>query len=352
MPNNKKKKAKASSDNTKAKNSKSSSATSYQDATYTRQLAYYNKIRGDYGAEETRKRGDISKYYGSEANPGTKEKVTKTTVVKKKNELTDKEKARISAMKKRIDSMKKGKDRKDLKSKLKTYKSNSTRAGYNPFTKDEKKRYEAYSKVNPEYAERYKRNSTADKTEKKTENVYDTKTVKQEIKKKVYDKKKMSDAQKRRYQKLVAKGDPNKAGKKARKFKNKSTRGDLLGTIGTGKFKNVVKRSQRYRTVGKRNATEGLYQRQLRETRSKDLNDIKDDYAARGVLRSGMYAGKTADYDKEFGKQLGELNSKKKSSYSQLSSERRTFNREQELQKEQARLEAIRRRAARTGSFL
>lgn len=98
-------------------------------------------------------------------------------------------------------------------------------------------------------------------------------------------------------------------------------------------------------------ATEGLYQKELREQRTRDLSDIADDYAARGIIRSGLYAQKRGDYEKEFGKQLAETNRQKSKQYADIAAERRQFEREQELQKEQARLEAIRRRAARTGEL-
>jgi len=98
--------------------------------------------------------------------------------------------------------------------------------------------------------------------------------------------------------------------------------------------------------------TEGLYQRELREQRLKDLQDILDDYASRGILRSGLYAQKRGDYETEFGKQLSETNRQRLKQYGDLAAEARQFAREQELQREQARLDAIRRRAAETGQLV
>lgn len=98
--------------------------------------------------------------------------------------------------------------------------------------------------------------------------------------------------------------------------------------------------------------TEGLYQRELREQRTKDTSDISSDYAARGLIHSGLYAKKRGDYETEFGKQLAEINRQRSKQYSDISSERTAFQREQELQRENARLEAIRRRAAKTGDIL
>jgi hypothetical protein len=98
--------------------------------------------------------------------------------------------------------------------------------------------------------------------------------------------------------------------------------------------------------------TEGLFQQDLRTTANKDLGNIKDDFASRGVLHSGLFAQKNADYQTEFEKQLGEINRKKTQSYGDLQAQLLQFEREQQLQISQAKLEAARRAAAQTGSFL
>lgn len=111
-------------------------------------------------------------------------------------------------------------------------------------------------------------------------------------------------------------------------------------------------RVKQYITEKGLDPTEGLYQRELREQRTKDKQDIQSDYGARGLIHSGLYAKKQSDYETEFGKQLAELNRQRSKQYSDIAAEHLAFLREQELQKENARLEAIRRRAAKTGSFL
>lgn len=99
-------------------------------------------------------------------------------------------------------------------------------------------------------------------------------------------------------------------------------------------------------------ATEGVYQKELREQRSKDTVDIADDYAARGMIHSGLYAQKRGDYEKEFGKQMTEQGRQKSKQYGDLASSRTSFNRQQELEREQAKQDAIRRRAQKAGNFL
>lgn len=199
---------------------------SYADSTYEKQIAYYNKLKADFAAQQTRQRGEVGAYYGTEAT------ANKTKYLKDK----------------------KGKQLYDYK-----------RLGF-------------------KYA---------------------------------WQKKKVN-----------------------------------------GKWKNVKYAKPTYQKTARKQvtkgkaATEGVYQKELRESRTRDTRDIQDDYAARGMIHSGLYAQKRGDYETEFGKQMTEQSRQKSKQYSQLGEENRSFGREQELQREQARLEAIRRRAAKTGQFL
>lgn len=118
----------------------------------------------------------------------------------------------------------------------------------------------------------------------------------------------------------------------------------------TVKYKTTITKGKLLRAAtAATKASEGLYHKELAEARLKDKSDITDDYAARGVLRSGLYAQKQGDYEKEYGKQVAETNRQKASRYAELDEENRDFLNQQELEKEQARLEAVRRRAAKTG---
>ena len=136
----------------------------------------------------------------------------------------------------------------------------------------------------------------------------------------------------------------------AGKDKPKLKEHKVTKTVTQPKYKTIVTKGKLLRaaTAGSK-ASEGLYQKELAEARIKDKADITDDYAARGVLRSGLYAQKQGDYEKEYGKQVAETNRQKASKYADLDEENRDFLNDQELQSEQARLEAVRRRAARTG---
>lgn len=114
----------------------------------------------------------------------------------------------------------------------------------------------------------------------------------------------------------------------------------------------TTKKEKVYKTTKGKDPTSGLYQKELAEQRTRDVRDIASDYGARGLIHSGLYAQKRGDYEKEFGKQLSEINRQRSKQYSDLAAEKLAFQREQELQRENARLDAIRRRAARTGSLV
>lgn len=137
---------------------------------------------------------------------------------------------------------------------------------------------------------------------------------------------------------------------KGKKVKKKV---DVFTNVPTGKHHNVYKTTKTGRTKTTKGsaATQGLYQKELATTRGKDLTSIADDYAARGMIHSGLYAQKRGDYETEYGKQLAETNRQKTKQYGDISAEKTQFTREQELQREQAKLEAIRRRAALSGSL-
>lgn len=126
---------------------------------------------------------------------------------------------------------------------------------------------------------------------------------------------------------------------------------DSKGKVKKDKYGNPIKRARKGVLKKGSNPTEGLYMSELRNQRGKDLSDIADDYAARGIMRSGLYAKKLGDYNTEFGKQLDELYRQRSKQYGDIAADRRSFDEENSLQRENARLDAIRRRAALTGQI-
>ncbi len=85
------------------------------------------------------------------------------------------------------------------------------------------------------------------------------------------------------------------------------------------------------------------------DQRVKDLQDIMNDFAARGLLKSGLYGQRQADYEKTYNTNLGNLSRNETTQLGDLGTEQTQFQRQQELQKETARKEAAARRAAKFG---
>lgn len=162
------------------------------------------------------------------------------------------------------------------------------------------------------------------------------------------------------YQKQISYYKKLAADYAAQEMRRKAELAQYYGTLGTApqyeKQRTINWKGQKVKLPRKAkkkgsDQTEGLYQRELRQDRDRDIDEILNDYASRGLLHSGLYAKKRGEYETEFGKQLAEINRQRSKMYSDLGTERTAFEREQELQKENARLDAIRRRAAKTGSL-
>lgn len=93
----------------------------------------------------------------------------------------------------------------------------------------------------------------------------------------------------------------------------------------------------------------GYAQKTAGDQKTQDLGNIADDFAARGIVRSGVYGQKVGDYNTQFGKQQGELTRQYNNQLTDFTSGYNDFLRQQQLQKETARDAAIRRRAAKLG---
>lgn len=87
----------------------------------------------------------------------------------------------------------------------------------------------------------------------------------------------------------------------------------------------------------------------LRDQRGMDMESIKDDYGARGLLRSGLFGKAVGDYDTEFNNRIAELSRRQADALALLQQETGQFSSQQELTKQQAREQAIRRRAEQFG---
>ena len=103
------------------------------------------------------------------------------------------------------------------------------------------------------------------------------------------------------------------------------------------------------RRTGKVTADYDKGAKQMGEQRVKDLSDIMNDFAARGLLKSGLYGQRESEYEKTYQNNLTELGNNRKSLLDDISTEQKNYQRQQELQKETAKKEAARRRAEKYG---
>lgn len=96
----------------------------------------------------------------------------------------------------------------------------------------------------------------------------------------------------------------------------------------------------------------GTYQTaisRMGEERTKALQSMKDDFASRGLLDSGMYAQANSDYDTSYNQQLADLGTDQQNSLQSLLDELSGEESNNSSAIEALRLEAIRRRAEQYG---
>lgn len=93
----------------------------------------------------------------------------------------------------------------------------------------------------------------------------------------------------------------------------------------------------------------GTSKKAMDDQRVMDLDRIKDDYGARGLGRSGLYADAVGDYETEFGTRMSELQRRQNEALAGLTQEEGNFKSQQELKTQQAKEQAIARRAAQYG---
>lgn len=90
-------------------------------------------------------------------------------------------------------------------------------------------------------------------------------------------------------------------------------------------------------------------QKAMNDQKVQDLNNLQDDYGARGLLMSGLYGKAVGDYNNEFNTRMTDLGTRNTQAIDQLNQEKGRFTSQQNLQSQAAREDAIRRRAAQYG---
>jgi hypothetical protein len=107
---------------------------------------------------------------------------------------------------------------------------------------------------------------------------------------------------------------------------------------------------------GQYNRQTGITKRDFGETTramnrqgSADRVDQQNDFAGRGILKSGVFAKALGDYNTEFNAKMKNLQTGQSDKLGDLSMQRTNFLRQLKLEQDAARQDALRRRAAKLG---
>jgi hypothetical protein len=104
---------------------------------------------------------------------------------------------------------------------------------------------------------------------------------------------------------------------------------------------------ERQRGVTNRDYQEST--RSLNRQGREDRLDQQNDFAGRGILRSGVFAKALGDYNTEFNQKMNNLQTGRSDELGDLSMQRTNFLRQLRLEQQAARQDALRRRAAQLG---
>lgn len=104
---------------------------------------------------------------------------------------------------------------------------------------------------------------------------------------------------------------------------------------------------KRQKSITSRDFAEML--RNLDRQGSSDRDDQQNDFAGRGILKSGVFAKALGDYNTEFNSKVKNLQTGRSDKLGDLSMQRTNFLRQLGLEQTAARQDALRRRAARLG---
>ena len=107
--------------------------------------------------------------------------------------------------------------------------------------------------------------------------------------------------------------------------------------------------SQYKRQTGVINRDYAESQRAMNRQGDQDRIDQKNDFAGRGILRSGVFAKALGDYNTEFQAKIKNLLTGKSDKLGDLSMQRTNFLRQLKLEQDAARQDALRRRSAKLG---
>jgi hypothetical protein len=101
------------------------------------------------------------------------------------------------------------------------------------------------------------------------------------------------------------------------------------------------------RRRGEANTTFGQTKQTMESDRIRQLDNLRDEFASRGLIQSGLYGKEQGRFQEQFEGQRRALEQQQTGLLGDLLSQERNFRREQELALEVARQEALARRAQR-----
>ncbi len=94
----------------------------------------------------------------------------------------------------------------------------------------------------------------------------------------------------------------------------------------------------------------GSANKALNTQKVQDLDNMQQDYASRGLLTSGLFADANSKYNTDFLAKLAELTKNQRRGLTDLSTGETEFRKQQQLEQQRAREQAIARRASKYGA--
>jgi hypothetical protein len=85
----------------------------------------------------------------------------------------------------------------------------------------------------------------------------------------------------------------------------------------------------------------------MERDRTQQLEDLKNEYASRGLINSGLYADEQGKFQQNYMTQIDALRKQQTALLADLVTQQTNFQREQQLANERAKQEALQRRAAK-----
>lgn len=98
------------------------------------------------------------------------------------------------------------------------------------------------------------------------------------------------------------------------------------------------------------NSLFGITMDRMNKEKGRATTDIKDDFGARGIINSGLFGKSISDYNDDFSDKVEDLNRDRSMQLRNLGFESSNFQSLTDTQENQAKLDAIRRRAEELGT--